>query len=199
MSQAAITSGLEWNLKVTAQDMAHVLEKFAAEFETYWNSREFFPFDQDNLNPLRDAIGRARNPEQAAADVFFELRPYPFQERILEALERERSVCDLRRNLVIAATGTGKTVVAVFDFKRFHNDHARHARLLFAAHRHQILQQALGTFRNVLRDNNFGELFDGNNQQTRQREDRAAVSGRGDPVPLAGSADAVATGIPLRY
>jgi len=37
MSNAAITSGLEWNLKVTAQDMAHILEKFTAEFETYWN------------------------------------------------------------------------------------------------------------------------------------------------------------------
>jgi len=168
MSQAAITSGLEWNLKVTAQDMAHILEKFAAEFETYWNSREFIPFDPEDPNPLRDAIVRARNPQQVAAGVFFDLRPHPFQERILEALERERSVYDLKRNLVIAATGTGKTVVAAFDFKRFYDERGRQARLLFAAHRHQILHQALGTFRNVLRDNNFGELFDGNNLPTRR-------------------------------
>lgn len=167
MSQAAITSGLEWNLKVTAQDMAHILEKFAAEFETYWNSREFIPFDPEDPNPLREAIGRARNPQQAAAGIFFDLRPYPFQERILEALERERSVYDLKRNLIIAATGTGKTVVAAFDFKRFYDERRRQARLLFAAHRHQILQQAMGTFRNVLRNNNFGELFDGTNQPTR--------------------------------
>ncbi|MCK7513428.1 MAG: hypothetical protein MZV70_61640 [Desulfobacterales bacterium] len=45
MSHAAITGGLEWNLKVTARDMGHILEKFMAEFETYWNSREFIPFD----------------------------------------------------------------------------------------------------------------------------------------------------------
>ena len=48
MSHAAITSGLEWNLKVTAQDMGHILEKFSVEFETYWNSREFVPFDPEN-------------------------------------------------------------------------------------------------------------------------------------------------------
>jgi HKD family nuclease len=47
MSHAAMTSGLEWNLKVTAQDMPHILEKFVAEFETYWNSREFIPFNPD--------------------------------------------------------------------------------------------------------------------------------------------------------
>jgi superfamily II DNA or RNA helicase len=46
--------------------------------------------------------------------------PHPFQERILEALETERSLRGHTRNLVIAATGTGKTVVAAFDFKRFY-------------------------------------------------------------------------------
>lgn len=51
LSHAAITSGLEWNLKVTAQDMGHILEKFSIEFETYWNSREFVPFNPDNPLP----------------------------------------------------------------------------------------------------------------------------------------------------
>ncbi|MDO9110454.1 MAG: phospholipase D-like domain-containing protein, partial [Desulfatirhabdiaceae bacterium] len=60
MSNAAITSGLEWNLKVTAQDMAHILEKFTAEFETYWNSREFIPFDPLQPDRFRDAIVRER-------------------------------------------------------------------------------------------------------------------------------------------
>ncbi|MCK7513427.1 MAG: DEAD/DEAH box helicase family protein [Desulfobacterales bacterium] len=49
-------------------------------------------------------------------EVFFDITPHPFQERILEALERERAVHNRFRNLVIAATGTGKTVVAAFDF-----------------------------------------------------------------------------------
>ncbi|OPY81475.1 MAG: hypothetical protein A4E65_01136 [Syntrophorhabdus sp. PtaU1.Bin153] len=65
MSQVAMTSGLEWNLKVTAQDMPHILEKFSAEFETYWNSLEFLPFDPDYPGSFREAIRHARNPQLA--------------------------------------------------------------------------------------------------------------------------------------
>ncbi|BDV42903.1 helicase [Geotalea uraniireducens] len=167
MSQAAITSGLEWNLKVTAQDMAHVLEKFSVEFETYWNSREFAPFDPERPEQFRSALARAKNRDASGPAVFFDLTPHPFQERILEALERERIAHDRWRNLVIAATGTGKTVVAAFDFKRFYDLRKRQARLLFLAHRQEILQQALGTFRNILRDQNFGELQVGPFEATR--------------------------------
>lgn len=158
MSHAAITSGLEWNLKITAQDMGHILEKFTVEFETYWNSREFVPFDPLNPAPFRAAIARAKNPQTVAQAVFFDLCPHPFQERILETLHRERSLHARWKNLVIAATGTGKTVIAAFDFKRFHEERKRQAKLLFVAHRQEILLQALTTFRQVLRDQNFGEL-----------------------------------------
>ena len=167
MSHVAMTSGLEWNLKVTAQDMGHILEKFTAEFETYWNSREFIPFDPSDPTPLRNAIDRARNPSAAHPTVFFDLRPHPFQERILEALTIERTTRNHKRNLVIAATGTGKTVIAAFDYKRFREQKNKQARLLFLAHRQEILQQAMTTFRNVLRDRNFGELLVGPFQASR--------------------------------
>ena len=166
MSHAAITSGLEWNLKVTAQDMGHILEKFSVEFETYWNSREFIPFDPLQPEMFRAAIAHGKDRRNGPA-VFFDLRPHPFQERILEALERERSSHDRWRNLVIAATGTGKTVVAAFDFKRFFEQKQKQAKLLFVAHRQEILQQAQATFANVLRDQNFGELLVGQFQATR--------------------------------
>jgi superfamily II DNA or RNA helicase/HKD family nuclease len=167
MSQAAMTSGLEWNLKVTAQDMEHILEKFSVEFETYWNSREFVPFDAEDPTLFRRAIEYARNARPNGPAVFFDLRPHPFQERILEALERERNTHERWRNLVIAATGTGKTVVAAFDFKRFFELNKRQARLLFVAHRQEILQQAQITFSNVIRDQNFGQLLVGQYQATR--------------------------------
>lgn len=166
MSHAAITSGLEWNLKVTAQDMGHILEKFSVEFETYWNSREFVPFDPRQPEMFRAAIAHGKDRRNGPV-VFFDLRPHPFQERILEALERERSSHDRWRNLVIAATGTGKTVVAAFDFKRFYEQNQKQAKLLFVAHRQEILQQAQATFANVLRDQNFGELQVGQFQATR--------------------------------
>lgn len=167
MSHAAITSGLEWNLKVTAQDMAHILEKFTIEFETYWNSHEFLLFDPENPTLFRAAIDRARNHRPDGPVVFFDLRPHPFQERILDALERERRAHDRWRNLVIAATGTGKTVVAAFDYKHFFEQSHKQARLLFVAHRQEILQQAQATFSNVIRDQNFGELLVGPYQANR--------------------------------
>jgi len=167
MSHAAITSGLEWNLKVTAQDMGHIMEKFIVEFETYWNSREFVPFDSENPSIFRDAIHYARNSAQDRPTVFFDLRPHPFQERILEALERERTAHNRWRNLVIAATGTGKTVIAAFDFQRFYEQKNRQARLLYVAHRQQILKQARDTFSSVLRNQNFGELLVGPYQASR--------------------------------
>lgn len=160
MSHAAMTSGLEWNLKVTQQDMLHILEKFTAEFETYWNSREFIPFDPDDPHQLRQAISRART-SKTRPQVFFDLSPHPFQERILEELERDRNINNQYRNLVVAATGTGKTVIAAFDFHHFFQKKQKQARLLFVAHRQEILEQALETFRNVLRDHNFGDLLVG--------------------------------------
>lgn len=167
MSHAAMTSGLEWNLKITSVDMSHVLEKFAAEFETYWNSREFVPFDPVTPATLRRAIEQARKGHGLKQDVFFDLRPHPFQERILEALVRERDIRNHHRNLVIAATGTGKTVISAFDYQRFFLERNKKARLLFIAHRKEILQQALITFRNVFRDSNFGELLVGPYQAER--------------------------------
>lgn len=163
MSHSAMTSGLEWNLKVTEQDMQHILEKFTAEFETYWNSREYIPFDPDDPGQLRDAISRARST-RTRSHVFFDLRPHPFQERILEELEQDRQINNQYRNLVVAATGTGKTVIAAFDFQRFFQKKKKQARLLFVAHRQEILEQALDTFRNVLKDHNFGDLLVGQHQ-----------------------------------
>jgi superfamily II DNA or RNA helicase/HKD family nuclease len=160
MSHSAMTSGLEWNLKVTAQDMPHILDKFLAEFETYWYSREFVPFNPEEPFVFREAIKHART-HQGLAPVLFDIRPHPFQERILDALESERLVHQQWRNLVVAATGTGKTVVAAFDFKRFFEERKRQARLLFVAHRKEILEQAVGTFRAVLRIPDFGELLVG--------------------------------------
>ena len=167
MSHAAMTSGLEWNLKVTKQDMPHILEKFKVEFDTYWNSHDFSNFDPENPVPFRDAIARARNSQIKGPAVFFDLTPRAFQQRILEALERERETHCRWKNLVIAATGTGKTVIAAFDYKRFFVKNKGQARLLFIAHRQEMLEQALATFRNVLRDQSFGEMLVGQHQASR--------------------------------
>lgn len=115
MSRPAMTSGLEWTVKVTAQDMPHVLARFSAEFETYWCHDSFVPYDKSQATRFRDAITSGRNPLDANGSRFFaDLKPHPFQERVLEALEAAR-FDGWKKNLVVAATGTGKTVIAAFD------------------------------------------------------------------------------------
>lgn len=159
MSRAAMTSGLEWTVKVTTQDMPHIMDRFSAEFETYWLREEFVPYDQSQSARFREAISFAKHSDQGVGQMFFaDIRPYPFQERILEALIAARQAGSFR-NLVIAATGTGKTVMAAFDYARYRRESPEASRLLFVAHRKEILQQARACYRSILRDQNFGELL----------------------------------------
>ncbi len=159
MSQPAMTSGLEWTVKVTAQDMPHILARFTAEFETYWARKEFVPFDESQLPRFREAIAYAeRTTPEEGPHFFADIKPHAFQERILEALLAAR-VAESNRNLVVAATGTGKTVMAAFDYAHFRSENPKACRLLFVVHRKEILQQARDCFRAVLRDFNFGELL----------------------------------------
>ena len=71
------------------------------------------------------------------------------------AFERHRG---RHRNLVASATGTGKTVMAALDYAALRTRLPR-ARLLFVAHRQEILDQSQATFRHVLRDAAFGEQW----------------------------------------
>ncbi|HJJ46992.1 MAG TPA: DUF3427 domain-containing protein, partial [Methanocorpusculum sp.] len=95
------------------------------------------------------------------------IEPYPFQQQILERLKTERELHHRYKNLVVAATGTGKTVISGFDYQRLRMENPQASnRLLFVAHRSDILKQSLACFRSILRDPNFGELWDGNNKPT---------------------------------
>ena len=163
LSNAAISSGLEWNVKVTRSDLPETIDKIEATFESYWNSNEFEPYFEGNKEDLARALKAEKyfdsnDPERYTLDI----QPYSYQREILDKLEAERKVRGHMRNLVVAATGTGKTVVAALDYKRFKKKRAgKTCRLLFVAHREEILKQSLYTFRAVLKDANFGELFVG--------------------------------------
>jgi len=167
MSRPAMTSGLEWTVKVTEADLPHILHGFTAEFSSYWESSEFEDFDPIHPHRFRAAIKHARRGHTQNTTRFFaDIRPHPFQERILDALAAARAG-GRSRNLVVAATGTGKTVIAAFDYSRFARDFTKSTTsqsqdkppLLFVAHRKEILEQARDCFRSVLRDANFGELW----------------------------------------
>ena len=92
----------------------------------------------------------------------FDINPYPYQQEILDSLQAERKIRGHYKNLVVAATGTGKTVISAFDYRRYRKCNPQSpCRLLFVAHREEILRQSLKCFRGVLHDGNFGELFVG--------------------------------------
>lgn len=162
ISQPAMTSGLEWNLKITRRDLSWIVDRFSAEFESYWNSEEFEDWDEENPQRFSQAIRQYRNSDDQSRMMFFaDIEPYPFQARILERLELERRERGHYRNLVIAATGTGKTVMAALDYRNVVVNAGKPGRLLFVAHRREILLQSRDCFRAVLRDVNFGELLTG--------------------------------------
>lgn len=163
LSNAAMTSGCEWNVKATAQDLPDTIKKICATFESYWNSDEFELYTPEQHDKLRDAIIRERGVDNGP-DVayFFDVTPYPYQQEILDKIQAERQIRGNFKNLIVAATGTGKTVISAFDYKNFCKELSRPANLLFVAHREEILKQSIATFRGILKDNNFGDLFVGN-------------------------------------
>ena len=159
-SRTALTDGLEWNLKITTKEVSHIINKFQKTFEVYWQNNEFELFDDKiHSKKLITSLKSGKMPQQRYNNLaFFDLKPYPYQKEILETLEVERSVHNRYKNLLVAATGTGKTVISAFDYKRF-KEKNKTAKLLFVAHRKEILTQAISTFQGVLKDNNFGELW----------------------------------------
>ena len=166
ISNPALTDGLEWNVKLCQQESGHLWEKINATFETYLRSREFEPVSLESLPRLERALNQERGGGAFTADQelsFFNIVPYPYQQEILDTLKAERALHHRCRNLVVAATGTGKTLIAAFDFKRSF-DRPQQTRFLFVAHREEILVQSLGVFRNILRDHNFGELWVGSHR-----------------------------------
>lgn len=168
LSNPALTSGLEWNVKVTKKDSFDVLKKCEATFESYWNDKEFKAFNGENeedTHTLRMALERSKfEVAESSVQYIFDIQPYYYQKEILEKLQAERDIHGRHKNLLVAATGVGKTVISAFDYKRYRKAKGGKAKLLFVAHREEILKQSMDTFRAILRDPNFGEMLVGAHQ-----------------------------------
>ncbi|MEO5839143.1 MAG: DEAD/DEAH box helicase family protein, partial [Acidimicrobiales bacterium] len=156
---SAQVTGLEWNVRASERLNPELVAAFDRTFATYWADAHFEDFDAERF--ARAAIP----PDDDTILTPFDIEPYPFQRQILERLQVER-----RRghpnNLVAAATGTGKTIIAALDYRHLRSELDR-SRLLFVAHRDTILRQSQATFRHVLRDGAFGELWVGGERPTR--------------------------------
>lgn len=162
LSRPALLDGLEWNVRLSGVATPGLLQKFSLTFDSYWEDDAFVPYDPDTDAELLDAaLKRAggTTAERMLGSTGLEVHPLLHQTAMLEELEAARTNKGYHRNLVVAATGTGKTVLAALDYKRLCEAAGRELTLLFVAHRKEILEQSLKTYRKVLGKGSFGELF----------------------------------------
>ena len=163
LSKSAQTDGLEWNMRVTSVENPHIIKTALATFEMYWNSPNFEDFQLGGIEKLQKELHR--NTLKEKSDFTYQRYSLlPHQKQILDKLKVEREECGNFRNLIVAATGTGKNVISAFDYQAFcqHQIKTKHSsRILFTAHREEILRQSLRTYRSVLQEPNWGTLWVG--------------------------------------
>ena len=165
LSKSAQTDGLEWNMRVTSVENPHIIKTALATFDLYWNSPNFEDFRLGGIEKFQQELHRNTFKGKSDTFVYQRYSLLPHQKQILDKLKVEREECGNFRNLVVAATGTGKTVISAFDYQSFCQQQigvGRTSRILFTAHREEILRQSLHTYRSVLQDANFGTLWVGN-------------------------------------
>lgn len=178
LSRAALLDGVEWNVRLSRVATPALMDKFAATFDGYWNDASFESYDPErDRDRLDDALAQAsgaRSSDTTIALSGLEVRAFPHQQVMLDSLQVERETHGRHRNLVVAATGTGKTVVAALDYRRLCVEASRPT-LLFVAHRAEILDQSVRMYREVLGDHSFGELYVGGTRPERWRHVFASV------------------------
>jgi len=153
LTDSATGVGAEWNVRVSESLNADVIAKFRMVFESYWERSEYRDYDPTEFAAAMERGKKSRE----GYDITWSPVPFPFQNAMLESLEASRSH-GFHKNLVVAATGTGKTVMSAFDYRQL-VERMGSARLLFVAHRKEILDQSQQTFGTILRDSSFGELW----------------------------------------
>ena len=171
ISRSALTSGIEWNYRFSSVSDPKNYEKFYQAFEELFEHHSII-IDNEELkrysqNWHRPAVAKDleryeyshQNEENESEDTKVRLlyEPRGAQIEALCALEDTRAE-GAKRALVQAATGVGKTYLAAFDSKSYE-------RVLFVAHREEILKQAAASFRNVRNSEDYG-FFTGEEKST---------------------------------
>lgn len=166
ISRSALTSGIEWNYRFRSDSDQESYEKFFGTFEDLFYNHSIVIDDEElkrySRNWHRPAVAKDLDRYDVEADdkdlnvrVMYE--PRGAQIEALCALEQTRME-GAKRALVVAATGVGKTYLAAFDSKTF-------KRVLFVAHREEILKQAAVSFHNIRNSDDYG-FFNGTEKST---------------------------------
>ena len=118
LSSAALTDGLEWNVRISNPITPGLIRQFEGLFESYWKSGDFTLYtasdkekqELDTVLAKADITGRkSKGLEYDIDSSLLDVHPFPHQARMLEEMQNARSK-GRHRNLAVAATGTGKTV-----------------------------------------------------------------------------------------
>jgi HKD family nuclease len=84
-SRSALTDGLEWNVKITTNEVSHIIDKFQKTFDVYWQNNEFELFNEKiHKEKLNNALNQATfKKDSTNAATFFDIKPFPYQSEIL--------------------------------------------------------------------------------------------------------------------
>ena len=176
ISKSALTSGIEWNYRFSSKTDEKNFEKFYKTFEELFEHHSIVIDDEElkrySKNWHKPSVSKdleKYDSTEALVDTNVRLlyEPRGAQIEALCALEDTRAE-GAKRALVSAATGVGKTYLAAFDSKAY-------KRVLFVAHREEILKQAAASFKNVRNSDDYG-FFNGDEKCTDKSVVFASVS-----------------------
>lgn len=156
LSRAALTNGVEWNLRLDRAEDPVGFAQLLAGFDRWW--RVATPLSEAWLNDYgarARAAGRPLPFAEVEADDVAPLVPRDVQAEALDALAAARAQ-HRDRAVVVLATGLGKTLLAAFDVVAMARELGQAPRVLFIAHREELLRQAARAFRRVMPDASFG-------------------------------------------
>ena len=164
ISQSALYSAEEWNVKLTESSFFEIYKKSISQFKNLWNSdkaielSEDFVFEYENYKnnlKLQKTFDyrKVKNNKN-------HFEPNSMQKEILEKLKNTRKSGN-KKGLVVAATGTGKTYLAAMDIKNFFEN--KEKRFLFLAHREELLENAILVCKKIMKigENKIGRIFGG--------------------------------------
>lgn len=149
LSRTALTHSVEWNLRATSSRQATTFTRIVARFEALWENTASRPLTAEVVAAYQSRVRVPPAPEPPPKPP----TPNIVQSEVLKLLAQTREE-GARRGLVVMATGLGKTYLAAFDLAQMNGK-----RLLFVAHREEILEQAERAFSRVFPDRSRGVLI----------------------------------------
>ena len=147
LSRGALTNSVEWNYHFKKSDKPDDFKHFQDTFNDLFENKSIEITDKVLRNYSKNWI----RPKFQLIPKTENLEPNPAQIEALYELNKTRSE-GFDKALVVAATGTGKTYLAAFDSKDY-------AKILFVAHREEIIKQAQKSFKNVSPDKTSGFFY----------------------------------------